>query len=421
MIEDRRALLAPPNWSHIPEELKVKDRWVVWKLTRGSKVPYSCRSPRRRVDATRADSGSCFNEAEEAYGTGQFAGVGFILAGEGIVAADLDDCVEGGVLKTGVKELLDELGASYVELSPTGTGLRVLGRSQEIFDGRHLSVHGIHLELYGRKRFVTITGHLLPGFKSELSLMPGYLTFAGATRHPSPGDASARNRLHERTSEARALEIASAAGKLTLPAKCVPIGPRERHKCLFELARFLKGRLPDAEEDELHEILQAWHASVQAVIRTKEFADSWAEFVGMWPKVTTVHGEVLDELVSAPLPDLPAWMRGHRFGQRGDKLLRICLALAEHHSPDPFFLASRPIAPYLDCHFTHVASILGALVTCGYLDLVEQGGLGTASSYRIGSRRKTPFGGDPRASSHASDSTQETQETQDTQELRNRS
>lgn len=55
-----------------------------------------------------------------------------------------------------------------------------------------------------------------------------------------------------------------------IPAHTLPSEPGQRNKCLFELARFLRGVVPDASLDELRPIVRQWHSLAEPVISTKE-------------------------------------------------------------------------------------------------------------------------------------------------------
>lgn len=89
-------------------------------------------------------------------------GIGFMLGG-GIGCIDLDHCLGGGRLSPLARSVLDALPATYVEVSPSGTGLHVFGLLPERA-GR--KVPGA--EVYARARFMTVTGVPFEGSRPVL-------------------------------------------------------------------------------------------------------------------------------------------------------------------------------------------------------------------------------------------------------------
>jgi putative DNA primase/helicase len=141
----------------IPEELRVRPQWVVWKAVgdKPDKVPYSSRTG-RRASSTDLLTWSTFQEALEAYENGDYAGLGFVFSSaDPFTGIDLDDCVdENGEIAGWALEIARYFD-SYTELSATGTGLHVIVRG-EIPNRRKDEV-----EVYSSKRFFTVTGHVV--------------------------------------------------------------------------------------------------------------------------------------------------------------------------------------------------------------------------------------------------------------------
>lgn len=80
-------------------------------------------------------------------------GLGFVLNGDGIACVDLDHCINGGVLEPWAQAILDRTPATYVEVSPSGTGLHIFGFAT-VGAGRNLG----GVEFYDRGRYMTVTG-----------------------------------------------------------------------------------------------------------------------------------------------------------------------------------------------------------------------------------------------------------------------
>src|SRR5215208_1010103 len=123
---DKKILPLKPE--NIPDELKVRPQWVVWKAEgqKPDKVPYSAKTG-RKASSTDLLTWSTFEEATEAYEDGDFSGVGFVFcSGDPYAGIDLDSCVDGeiAVWAWEIVRYLD----SYTELSATGSGLHVIVR-----------------------------------------------------------------------------------------------------------------------------------------------------------------------------------------------------------------------------------------------------------------------------------------------------
>ena len=139
----------------IPEELRVRPQWVVWKAVgdKPDKVPYSARSG-RRASSTDLLTWATFQEALEAYENGEYAGLGFVFSSaDPYTGIDLDNCVGAdGEIALWALEIARYFDC-YSELSATGSGLHIIVRG-EVYNRRKGEV-----EVYSSKRFFTVTGH----------------------------------------------------------------------------------------------------------------------------------------------------------------------------------------------------------------------------------------------------------------------
>jgi putative DNA primase/helicase len=142
----------------IPEELRVRPQWVVWKAVgdKPDKVPYSSRTG-RRASSTDLLTWSTFEEALRAYESDEYAGLGFVFSsGDPFTGIDLDGCVDSntGEVSAWAMEIIRHFD-SYTELSATGTGVHV------IIKGEVPNRRKDEVEVYSSKRFFTVTGHVL--------------------------------------------------------------------------------------------------------------------------------------------------------------------------------------------------------------------------------------------------------------------
>src|SRR5450432_4272663 len=85
--------MSPTKSTAIPDDLAELDRWAIWRLENGRKVPY--RSHGRRADSTDRGHWGAVEEAQQALLTGSYDGLGFAFFPEdGLVGGDLDNCLE---------------------------------------------------------------------------------------------------------------------------------------------------------------------------------------------------------------------------------------------------------------------------------------------------------------------------------------
>ena len=115
-------------------------------------------------------------------------GVGFVLTEhDGYTGIDLDDCrsAETGALDGWVAEIV-EYGETYVEVSPSGAGLRLIAAGKIVAT---VKCDPAHVKIYRSKRYLTITGRHLEGAPTEIR--PAPRTIAALTERveqmtPSP-------------------------------------------------------------------------------------------------------------------------------------------------------------------------------------------------------------------------------------------
>lgn len=160
---------------NIPSELRIHDRWVLWKhiprkkndgQIAWTKTPICADgSPAKTNDSTTWVS---FDEAVRALGLVDCDGLGFVLDSE-IHGIDLDDCRDpnSGELSELAREVLTKT-KTYAEISPSGTGIKIFGKTN-LESNR--AKHDMGVELYCSGRYFTVTGHAIEGHEN----------FSGAT------------------------------------------------------------------------------------------------------------------------------------------------------------------------------------------------------------------------------------------------
>lgn len=361
-----------PMLDAIPAELRHVPRWVVW---RGSKVPYRADCVNSTASVTDPSTWAPFEAAATAYGEGGWSGVGLVLAGDGLVGIDLDKCVNEGQPKKEALAILKSIGAGYVELSPSGAGLRAFGRAHGAPAGRRGKIDGINVELYSDRRYLTVTGR--PIQNGPIADLPGFLA---AVDSLSPTEEVQKTTEDDRSS----LQSSSGLFCRSIPSAVIPTREGERNRCLFALARWVKGVQPDASTADLRAMVQEWHRLALPHIGTADFTTSWTDFMRGLAAVRSPFGmtleKIMEQLEGHSLPDGIADLG---YGETGNRLVRICQALAAHNAPGPFFLSSRQAGELLGVHFTDASKMLAALVMDGVLHLESRGAGKTASRYRF--------------------------------------
>jgi|GEM_PF-2834230 len=159
------------NPEGIPEEMKARPQWIVWKLTPNKdgnlqRVPFQVKMGGRLVHAssTKPETWSTFKDALKCFNhRPDVDGISFALSpSDSYIGIDVDQCVnDKGMTSTKMNEILAGLD-SYTELSPGGDGLRIFIQVNKEFKCKRKKFpeYSIgELEVYFKSKFLTITGH----------------------------------------------------------------------------------------------------------------------------------------------------------------------------------------------------------------------------------------------------------------------
>lgn len=152
---------------NVPEAVR-QCGFCCWKraMVKGriTKVPFDPKTGRKARTNQPLTFGT-FDEALGALGSGIYSGIG-ILVGSGIAAFDIDHCLdEDGSPDELAASVLGIFKDCYVEVSPSGTGLRGFFSVPEgyAYDRNQYYIKNANLEMYipgMTNRFVTITGNV---------------------------------------------------------------------------------------------------------------------------------------------------------------------------------------------------------------------------------------------------------------------
>ncbi len=170
MMQDAIPPLLSPKLDTLPAELTARPQWVVWKLeprpgeAKPTKIPYNAKTG-DKADSTDALTWTDFETAQRAFERGGYSGVGFVFSTDDEFAGmDLDNCRDPatGALHEDAQAILERLN-SYAEVSPSGTGIKVIVRAVHPGQGfRKALKDGRGYEMYDAARYFTLTGQRLP-------------------------------------------------------------------------------------------------------------------------------------------------------------------------------------------------------------------------------------------------------------------
>jgi len=374
-------------FDNIPNKLQKIPRWVICKA---DKAPMQAHGVAKKINLKDESSWSTFSQAENRYNQGGFFGVGIVLNGDGLVGIDIDNCVTNGVPSKASLVVMEAIGCSYIELSPSGTGLRGFGYSKAP-EGAVGIFMGIQVELYMDKRYLTVTGHSLgnaelgeaPGFEQAVSEIKGHRgKIASISSDSSIPSVTSVPSVTSDSSVSSVTSVSSVA-QITIPDSLIPTGPGQRNRGIFQVARWLKGKFPGVKREDFKAVVYQWFLKALPYITTKDFGITWADFINSYDKVKHPHGATLAEVIKN-LPPVPVNSPAFgQFGPKGDFLLQVCLGLQEKAGAEPFFLTSRTAGYCMDLAHTKAASLLRAFVNVGALVIVIPHTTKKGARYRL--------------------------------------
>jgi len=146
-----------------PPELADLPQWVCWRLEpdpkgRDTKVPYNPKTG-NKASSTNPDTWTDLDFAARACEQHHYSGLGFMFTKDAdIVGVDIDHCIVDGVLNDVAATILAKVPATYMEISPSGTGLHIFLHGMMPDGGSKNSKTGV--EMYAHSRYFTMTGTL---------------------------------------------------------------------------------------------------------------------------------------------------------------------------------------------------------------------------------------------------------------------
>lgn len=253
----RTDLLA--NQQAIPDALKQRKAWLVWRVSsieparnKFGKVPVYPASGRNRCGTQGSPEDlaglGTWEQALAAFQSDpSLAGVGVAMLPEsGIVALDADHCLAPASGTPALPEAVRDLcGATYTEISPSGTGIRAFWLGTAV-DGKN---HGEGVELFHGKGFVTVTGNRLSGDSVEALTTDHAARLQAKVQARAPATSPERP---EQTALARLTEEANARGMLPQVREALFAIPADDYETWIAMGHALK-TLGDPAESLWHD------------------------------------------------------------------------------------------------------------------------------------------------------------------------
>jgi hypothetical protein len=157
----RKPPALPPNADGIPPELRARQQWVCWKWTwldkeaKWSKVPFTA-AGRAKASTTDPATWGTFTQATATVRAGRADGIGFVFtAQDPFFGLDLDECRDPihEELSCDAEAVVQAFG-TYTEVSPTGTGVKLIGLGKVPAGGNRKGDY----EVYDNARYFALTG-----------------------------------------------------------------------------------------------------------------------------------------------------------------------------------------------------------------------------------------------------------------------
>ena len=156
------------------------DHWVIWRWQqrngKWTKPPFQAKNPQRNAKNNDPATWASYEEAVAV--ANEADGIGFALLDTPFVAVDLDHCLDGETIDPWALAWIEQANSAYVERTPSGEGLRIIGLGSGEKLHRKWSIanarNGAAIEVYRAcERYITITGAQLGECKqlSELDLL----------------------------------------------------------------------------------------------------------------------------------------------------------------------------------------------------------------------------------------------------------
>jgi hypothetical protein len=158
----------------VPDDLSERDQWVLWRYEerngRRTKVPYQV--GRRPASTTNRNTWASYEAVINEWRSAPnwYAGLGYVFSlADPFCGIDLDDSLdERGALKPWAQGPVERFSDTYMEISPSGKGLKLWVRGRVPANLGGVSTGDGQIEIYDHARYFAVTGRVFRGAPLEI-------------------------------------------------------------------------------------------------------------------------------------------------------------------------------------------------------------------------------------------------------------
>jgi hypothetical protein len=145
----------------------------------------------------------------------------------------------------------------------------------------------------------------------------------------------------------------------------------------------------DADPKQFYSVVKEWHRRALPNIRTKEFEETWIDFLKGWEKIKwKIGGKLMEQIFEKAIRLEPPQVAVEKYPNHSKLkiLVSLCKELQRAAGKSPFFLSARTAARLLNSYPMEISRWLFLLETDDILRVVSKGkmtkGGGIATRYR---------------------------------------
>ena len=161
--------------------------------------------------------------------------------------------------------------------------------------------------------------------------------------------------------------------------RTLPKDIHTRHRKIFDFARELKSmpEYMEAEPKEFRSVVEQWHKKALPNIGTKEFEETWIDFLKGWHKAKWKIGESpMAQIFEKTIQLEPPKVAVEKYPEHNKLklLVSLCRELQRAAGENPFFLTVRTAGRLLDVAPMTISRWLFLLETDELIQTIEKGG-----------------------------------------------
>ena len=190
----------------------------------------------------------------------------------------------------------------------------------------------------------------------------------------------------EQTEHTEAIVIKEKGFIKRVIARTLPQKVGQRNNKIFFFAKALRTEYPDANPKIFRDDVRSWYDLALPNIRTKDFAETWLDFLIAWDNVKYFEGVnpmvIYEQAIKLEPPKTVAL--NYPDNLKIQNLAVLCREMQKACGNKPFFLSARTAAGLLEISAMQANRYLRLLVREDILTIIEKGG--TAETVRKATR-----------------------------------